>query len=135
MHRLRRASSAFAFIVLVFLSRPMSVMARAGIIIYSVSFGHSPLSLIKGSNPCGSSYSSPLSSIFFLERGSAGLSCGITITDTGLRMAVFMAARLVLLITGTSILTPRPPPHLFNRRAGEPDVAAEGHQIPCPRVG
>lgn len=112
VHRLdarTKILSAFAFIVLVFFIETyvgyawlalglMIVVFLSDIPVKFVLKGIKPLWLII--------LITVVINLFFSKEGTALVSFwGITITDTGLRMAVFMAARLVLLITGTSILT------------------------------
>lgn len=101
--------SAFAFIVLVFLIQTyigyawmaaglMIVVAVSGIPVKFILKGIKPLWLII--------LITVVINLFFNPEGATLVSWWkITITEGGLRQAVFMAARLILLITGTSLLT------------------------------
>lgn len=101
--------SAFAFIVLVFFIQSyigyawmaaglMIVVAVSGIPVKYILKGIKPLWLII--------LITVVINLFFNPEGEKLVSWWkITITEGGLRLAVFMAARLILLITGTSLLT------------------------------
>jgi len=101
--------SAFAFIIMVFLTQSyigygwmaaglMIVVAVSGIPVRYILKGIKPLWLII--------LITVVINLFFNPEGATLVSWWkITITEGGLRMAVFMAARLILLITGTSLLT------------------------------
>jgi len=112
VHRLdarTKILSAFAFIVLVFFIETYVGYAwlALGLIIVVFLSGIPVKFVLKGIKPLWLIILiTVVINLFFSKEGTALVSFwGITITDTGLRMAVFMAARLVLLITGTSILT------------------------------
>lgn len=101
--------SAFAFIVFVFIINTyigyawmalglMIVVAVSGIPVKYILKGIKPLWLII--------LITVVINLFFNPEGATLVSLwGATITEGGLRLAVFMAARLILLITGTSLLT------------------------------
>jgi len=112
LHRLdarTKILSAFAFIVLIFIIKTyigyawmavglMIVVAVSGIPVTFILKGIKPLWLII--------LITVIINLFFSQEGDPLLSWWIiTITDAGLRLAIFMAARLILLITGTSLLT------------------------------
>jgi energy-coupling factor transport system permease protein len=112
VHRLdarTKILSAFAFIVLVFFIETYVGYAwlALGLILVVFLSGIPVKFVLKGIKPLWIIILiTVVINLFFSKEGTALISFwGITITDTGMRMAVFMAARLVLLITGTSILT------------------------------
>lgn len=112
VHRLdarTKILSAFAFIILIFFVKTyagygwmalglMLIVAVSGIPVKYVLKGIKPLWLIL--------LITVIINLFFTKSGEVLVSvAGVTVTDAGLQLAIFMAARLVLLITGTSLLT------------------------------
>ena len=101
--------SAFAFIILVFFINTYigyAWMAVGLVIVVAVS-GIPAKYIVKGIKPLWLIILiTVIINLFFSKEGDPLVSvAGVTITDAGLRLAVFMAARLILLITGTSLLT------------------------------
>lgn len=112
IHRLdarTKILAAFAFIVLIFFINTYLgyVWLALGLAIVVAVSGIPARYILKGIKPLWLILLiTVVINLFFSKEGNPILSAaGVIITDAGLRLAVFMAARLVLLITGTSLLT------------------------------